>query len=501
MGEPFLLALATKSVTATLPAVLLVILWWKRGQVSWTRDVRPLIPWFAMALAAGLFTAWAERRLIGAEGSAFDLSAGQRLLLAGRVIWFYLGKLIWPAQLVFVYPRWPAPTWGAAWAAGLGGAVAATSALWLIRGRCRGPLAGWLFFVGSLFPALGFFNVYPFLFSYVADHFQYLASLGIIATAAAGSTALLARASASVRRGGGIAGVLLLAGLALLSNRQSRVYRDSETLYRATLALNPECWMACNNLAVELAKSPAGVPEALGQYEQALRLNPAYVEAHNNYANLLATLPGRGPEALAHYEQALHLRPDFIDARVNLANELTKLPGRLPEALAHYEAVLRLVPGFAEVHYSLANALARMPGRLPEAVAHYEQALRLKPGLAQAHVNLANELAKLPGRLPEALAHYEQALRIDPTLVGAHYDLAVQLSELPGREADAMHHLEEALRLRPDYAKAHNNLAVLYARQGRLDAARQHWERALQLDPHYDDARRNLELLRKRQQP
>ena len=495
----FLLAVATKSVTATLPAALLVVLWWKRGRLSWRHDFRPLIPWFVVAVAAGLVTIWAERTLIGAEGAAFDLSAGQRVLLASRAIWFYLGKLIWPAPLVFVYPRWQV-TAGAGWLAGVGGVVAVTVACWSFRRRSRGLLAGWLFFVGSLFPVLGFFNIYPFLFSYVADHFQYLASLGVIAAAVAGLEALRATASSPIGRGGRIAGALLLAGLTLLSHRQSRLYRDSATLYRATLAANPACWMARNNLGVELAATPAGVPEALAQYEAALRLNPAYAEAHVNYANLLTALPGREAEALAHYEEALRLRPDFIGARLNLANLLVKLPGRRGDALAQYESVLRHAPGFAEAHYSLANALAQMPGRGPEALAHYDQALRLKPDLAQAHVNLANELAKLPGRLPEALAHYEQALRLDPGLATAHYDLAVQLSELPGREADALRHFQEALRLRPDYAKAHNDLGVLLARQGRFDQARQQWERALQLDPHCDDARRNLDLLRQRQQ-
>lgn len=497
----FLLALGAKSVTATLPAALLVVLWWKRGQLSWKRDVRPLIPWFFVAVVAGFFTAWAERKLIGAEGAAFDLAAGQRLLLAGRVIWFYLGQLIWPANLMFVYPRWDMAAAGAGWLAGPAAALAVTLVLWSVRERCHGLLAGWLFFVGSLFPVMGFFNVYPFVFSYVADHFQYLASLGVIATAAAGIARLVTRGSPLVRGSGWVMGSLLIIGLALLSNRQSRLYRNSESLYRATLALNPACWMAHNNLAVELAKSPAGVREALEHYEQALRFNPDFAETHNNYANLLATLPGRGPEALTHYEQALRLRPDFAEAHANFANELAKLPGRMPEALAHYEEVLRLAPGFAEMRYNLANLLAQIPGRASDAVAQYEQALRLKPDFVQAHVNLANELAKLPGRMPEALAHYEQALRLDPGLAGAHYDLAVQLSELPGREADAFHHFEEALRLKPDYAKAHNNLAILYARQGRLEEARKHWETALQLDPNYEDARRNLDLLRKRQRP
>jgi len=468
----FLLALGSKTVTATLPAALLLVFWWQRGRLSGKRDIAPLLPWFVLAAVAGLFTAWVERKVIGAQGAPFALSALERLLLAGRVVWFYLGKLVWPAGLTFVYPHWQVVATRLEWWAGLGGVVAVTAALCLVHRRARGSPArvattghaGWLLFNGSLFPVLGFFNIYPFLFSYVADHFQYLASLGIIATAVPGSARWLARGPPAMRAGARAAAVLLVAALALLSNRQSRGYRDSGTLYRTTLALNPECWMARVNLAVELAQSPAGVPEALRLYAEALRLNPANAEGHNNYGNLLATLPGRASEALAHFEEALHLRPDFADAHANYANLLATLPGRTPDALAQYAEALRLAPGTAEVHYSLANALARIPGRMPEALAEYELALRLKPDFAQAH-----------------------------------YNLAVQLSAIPGCETEARHHYEEALRLRPGDAKAHNDLGVLDARQGRFDEAKAHWEKALQLDPAYDDPRRNLELLRRRQ--
>jgi tetratricopeptide (TPR) repeat protein len=497
----FILALATKTVTATLPAALLVVLWWRNGKLHWRRDVVPLIPWFVAAAAAGLCTVWIERKLIGAEGAAFDLSAGQRVLLAGRVIWFYLGKLAWPADLTFIYPHWDVPAAAAGWYGYLGGALAVTAGLWLIRQRSRGPLAGWLYFVGSLAPVLGFFNVYPFQFSYVADHFQYLASLGIITIAAAGIASVLAQASPRARVGGRIFCALLIAGLAVMSNLQSSTYRDSETLYRTTLERNPACWMAQINLATELVKSPAGVPEALIHYEEALRIRPANAEAHNNLANELVKLPGRMPEALVHFERALQLDPTFVEAHVNLANALATLPGRMPEALAHYGQALRINPSNAEVHYCLANTLTTIPGRTTEAVAEYEQTLRIRPDYAEAHDNLAGLLAKLPGRRPEALAHYEEALRLKPGLAKTHYNLAVALETLPGREAEVLAHYQEALRLNPDYAEAHNNLAVLFARGGQLDQARQHWETALKLKPGYEDPRRNLELLQRMTRP
>ena len=184
----FVLALLTKTVTATLPAALLVVFWWKRGRLDWKRDVYPLLPWFALGAAAGLFTAWVERKFIGAEGPDFTLSLLERCLVAGRVIWFYFGKLVWPQDLVFIYPHWtidPGVWWQYLFPLG---ALALLAMLCLVARRRRGPLAAFLFFIGTLFPVLGFLNVYPFVYSYVADHFQYLASLGLIVPLAAGTT-------------------------------------------------------------------------------------------------------------------------------------------------------------------------------------------------------------------------------------------------------------------------------------------------------------------------
>jgi protein O-mannosyl-transferase len=490
----FLLALGTKSVTATLPAALLVVLGWRQGQLHLRRDVAPLLPWLAIGAGAGWFTSWIERTQIGAHGAAFDLTLAQRVLLAGRVIWFYLGKLAWPADLCFIYPHWPAPS--LSWVGGILATAALTLALWLLRKRQPGPLAAWLFFVGTLTPVLGFLKIYPFLFSYVADHFQYVAMLGVLAAAAIGVTTLLARASTTVRAAGWTGLGVVLAALAIRSHTQSGDYRDSETLYRATLSRNPSCWMAQNNLAAALAEATAGIPEALRLYASALALRPDYAEAHNNLGNLLAHLPGRGTEALAHFEEALRLQPDFAEAHVNLANALIRIPGRTADALAHYERAIQLQPGNAAARLCLANALAGIPGRAAEARAEYEIALELQPEFPEARDSFAGFLLRTPGEESEALAQYQVALRENPRLARTHYNLAVALERIPGRAEEARAHYEEALRLKPDYAEAHNNLGIADAKAGRLESAREHWERALRLRPGYEDALRNLERLR-----
>src|ERR1051326_8157510 len=275
----FAAAILTKSVTATLPAALLVILWWKRGSLSWNRDVLPLVPWFAIGMGGGLVTAWVERRFLGAVGNGFAFSAVQRSLIAGRAVWFYLSKLLWPHDLMFIYPRWDVREsiwWQYLFPAGV---IVLFVAAWLIRSKSRTPLAAALFFVGSLFPALGFVNVYPFIFSFVADHFQYLPSMGVIALAAALCRKKWLRV-----------GAIVTAGIfAILTWINCAKYVDVETLYQTTIRQNETCWMCYNNLGV-IRLSQNQLPEAKGNFEAALQIRPKYSEALYNLANVLISM-------------------------------------------------------------------------------------------------------------------------------------------------------------------------------------------------------------------
>ena len=264
----FVCALLSKTVTATLPAALLLVLWWQRGRLDWRRDVLPLIPWFVAAAIAGAFTVWFEHDIIGARGADFTLSVVERLLLAGRVIWFYFaqarsGRQISisciragrstrqrhgsicipiaavamaialgvvarrhpafapPSQTASVFAKAPADrrSLGGGWSAGR-----------------RGPLAGYLFFVGTLVPVLGFVNVFPFMFSYVADHFQYLASLGVIVPVASVLAMSTERFGPAMQR---VLAAGVIVTLGVLTWNRSAVYRDAETLYRDVIRQNP----------------------------------------------------------------------------------------------------------------------------------------------------------------------------------------------------------------------------------------------------------------------
>ena len=284
----FGLGMFCKTAIAPLPVVLLAIFWWQRGKISWKRDLIPLWPFFVVAIPLGLFTAWVERRFIGASGESFNFGLIERCLIAGRAFWFYLGKLFWPFDLIFIYPRWEISSsiwWQFLFPAA---ALLLFGVLFALHKRWRGPLAGILIFAMMLSPALGFFNVFPFIYSFVADHFQYLAGVAVITLAAAGAT--IAAKKLLPAQVGMILSFALLAGLATLTWQQGRNYADKETLYHSILAKNPECWMAHNNLAIVL-EGKGETAEAITHYERAAQLHPRYVQARNNLAWIMATSP------------------------------------------------------------------------------------------------------------------------------------------------------------------------------------------------------------------
>jgi Flp pilus assembly protein TadD len=437
----FVLGLLSKTTAATLPAALLVIFWWQRGKLSWRRDVLPLLPFFVLGAATGVFTAWVERKLIGADGANFAFSFVERCLIAGRAIWFYLGKLFWPAELIFIYPRWHVSS--AVWWQYLfpAAALLLLAGLWAVRRRWRAPLAALLFFVGTLFPALGFFNVFPFIYSFVADHFQYLASLGVIALASAGVALLLERWRLWNHPVGHALCLTLLVSLAALTWLQSQMYGSIDELFRTTIARNPACWMAYNNLGV-IVRLQGKLDEAAACFRKSLELNPDNVQAYDNLGITL-TLRGRLDEAEVYFRKALQLRPRYGDSYAGLGN-LFSARGQFDKAIANYQKAVDFKPGHAEAHNNLGAALAAR-GRLSEAIDHLQKSLEIRPDNAETHHNLGTALANC-GRIDEAISHFQKAVE-----------------------------------LKDDYAEAHNNLGIALASRGQTDAATAQYQKALDL--------------------
>jgi tetratricopeptide (TPR) repeat protein len=470
----FAAALLSKSVAASLPAAILVAFWWK-GRLSW-RSAAPLAPWFCLSAAAAVVTPWVESKFVGAYGPAFDLRWIDRILIAGRAPWFYLGKIVWPADLVFIYPRWrldAADAWQYVYALA---AALALGALWALRGRARGPLAAALLFVGTLFPALGFINVYPFVFSFVADHFQYLAAAMMISALSAGASILSGRWLAGRGKAAGAAALCVGAALACLTWRQCGKYHDIETFYRSILERNPSSWLAHDNLGVVLVQR-RHLEEAVGHYQEAIRLNPDYPQAYNNYGNVLAQ-EGRFAEAAEEYAGALRARPSFAAAEYNWGNAMNDA-GRYWQAELHLRNALRIQPDYPQAHYALANALANS-GRIGAAVPEYGEALRLEPDYPEAHANLGLALAQ-QGNWAEALAQITEAVRLRPGYAEAHAYLGFALAG-SGRYEEALSAYGQALQIGLNNADLHYQMGLALRKLGRADEARAEFAEAKRME-------------------
>jgi tetratricopeptide (TPR) repeat protein len=489
----YVLALLSKTVTASMPAVLLVIYWWKRGSVT-RRDFARLAPFFAVGLALAALTVWMEKEHVGAKGEAWDLSPIERLLIAGRALWFYAGKLAWPHPLVFFYPRWTVDA--SAWwqylfpAAALGVMVL----LWRARNRIgRGPLAAVLVFAGVLTPALGFFNVYPFLFSFVADHFQYHASIALMAAAAA---ALVLSARHLLPRSPWVvplAAAAVLLPLAVLARSKTAVYRDLVSLYADTIASNPTAWAAHLNLGYCLQQE-SNFEEAAAHYREALRINPQFAPLHIRLGTVLF-LSGKTDESTAELNRALAGNLDDLNrstAHVHLGIMLNA-QGRFDDAIAHFRNALALRPNasVALFHYGIA---LEARGELKSGIQKVRESLAINPNSALAQNRLGTMLASF-GKVEEAVAPLETAVRLQPLNAGFHENLAAALITR-GDLMAAENHLRQAIQLDPRSADAHYFLGVVFAHRADLSSAIAQYQAALKIDPAHAEAAANLKKAR-----
>ena len=363
-----LFALCAKSTACTLPAALLLILWLKKKPIR-VRTLLDIAPFAGLALGVGLLAIWWEKYHQGTRMLA-SLAPLDRLLIASRAVWFYLGKIFWPAKLTFIYPQWQIDATNPIAYLWLIAAILLIAAICYARRHFgRGVEVAILFFLTTLAPLLGFIMLYTFRYTFVADHYQYLASIGPIALVSAG---LVTFGRSSENRRWLVAGasVAILICLELLTWRQSATYRDAETLWRTTISKNPDCWMAYNNLGVlEVQKDE--INEAIDNYERSLRLHPDYPEAHYNLGSALLQ-KGQIDEAIEQCEKALKLQPSDPDAHVVLGNAFMAKQD-IDRAISQYEQALNLHPEDSNAHYNLGMAL-QQKGETERAAGEFEKA-------------------------------------------------------------------------------------------------------------------------------
>ena len=513
----------SKSIVVTLPVALLIWHWWKQGRVTAT-DLWRLVPFFAVGLviAVGDLSFYQS-----VEPLSLGYSLAERTLIAARALWFYAGKLLWPTNLAVVYPLWDIRVadplaWGY-----LIAAVALAVALWHFRPQIgRGPLAGALFFAVTLSPVLGFVDYRYMQYAFVADRFQYLAGIGVMAVVIGAATFGVCRLSNLWQKGamGGAAVVVVVLGL--LTWRQANIWRDDETLNRHITALNPQARNAHFNLGQTLYQQ-GRYEEALAAYRVAAEQAPDDFEIHANLGWVLNAL-GRFEEAETHLRRVLTLNPQERDARLNLGATLYE-QRRYEEALAVTRVTIEQNPDFPEGHINLGvifNALGRFEeaekhlrhalalnpqnvalfqrlaealtpqGRYEEAIDVLAEATALTPDSTQAaklHF-LMGETARENGQPEAAAEHYKHALELDPHHWEALHWLATLRAEQQ-RYDEMLELLQRLLALHPNDAATYSNMGIALFYLGRNDEALKSFDQALSLDPTLESARANREAV------
>ncbi|MDQ5979167.1 MAG: protein O-mannosyl-transferase [Verrucomicrobiota bacterium] len=405
----FLGGLMSKPSVVTLPLVLLALDFWPLRRLSlhpapgWGAAHRGVLmeklPFFLLSAVIAVVTI---RMQVAHNAFVLEVPLADRLGNAVVSVARYLGHVIWPPNLALFYEHpgaWPMLV--------VAGALTLVGTLTVLAWRRRGPmpwmLAGWVWFVAMLLPALGLLQVG---LQAMADRFTYLPILGLqLAVFGALDRMTL---PARLRTACALAIVAACAGLTW---RQQGFWRDSETLYQRAIAVDP---------------------------------SSSHAEAFLSYTYQEA---GKLEQAERHARRALELSPDNHWALLTLAN-VQGQTGRLSDAIATYQRLTDLDPGYARGHY-LRGLLLMQLGRLPEAETSLARAAEVLPDSSQARLSLAEVLAR-QRKFAEAAAAYEAVIALRPASAEAHAGLGY-MRALTGRREDAIRHWEEALRLQPDF--------------------------------------------------
>ncbi|MGC4073947.1 MAG: tetratricopeptide repeat protein [Nibricoccus sp.] len=476
------LALFSKTTACTFPAAQLLVLWLLRKPIDLKRWAQ-VAPFVAMGIVMGVVSIWWERNHQGTVGDTYTIGWMERFLVAGRAVWFYLGKLLWPANLTFNYPLWDiraGDPFAYLWL--LAGCAAAVAIYFARRFAGRSVEVAAVFFVATLVPMIGFFMMYTFRYTFVADHYQYVAMLGPAALFAAGLHRALDAVGGRRRAVLPLVCAALVLALGTLTWRQARMYEDLETLWRVTVERNPDSHMGHNNLgAIYLGRGQ--IDDAIRHFERALEILPSHGNAHGNLGHALME-KGRFDAALASFQKSVEVEPTNAKAHSDLGYALLQA-GRLDDAIAHCEKAVAIEPKAAEAQNML-SVVYLQAGRLDDAIAHAREALRLQAGFAEAHHNLALGLSR-HGQLEPATAHFQSALKIAPDFTDAHLNFGYTLLAV-GRADEAIGHFRRAAELQPQSARILASLGGALCQTGRADEGLAILRQVLEREPDFVDA-------------
>ncbi|MBN1901565.1 tetratricopeptide repeat protein [Candidatus Sumerlaeota bacterium] len=377
----FLAALLTKSMTVTLPGALFLWILAKNRKIT-LRDIGYL---FSFAFIA-LVIAWSDAHFAQSrEIVAFDFSLGERLKIASHAVFFYMGKLFFPFNLITFYPRWNFNSGSLFSYLPVFLLLATLVSLFLARRHSRAPLFLFLFYLLTLSPVLGFVNFYFMTFSFVADRYQYLASASLLFLFSMGAGRLFDLLKKDKSRAFLVFKFLVISFLSILTFFQASLYKNNVALFQHNVKINPKAWAAHNNLGVEY-QNQGKFDLAIQHYKTALEINPRFMDAHNNLGILIAQ-NGQLDDALYHFQTALSIKPNDARTFANLGI-LYSMKKDYEKAVSSLESSLQIDPSLSSAAFNLALVYIRM-GKQDKAAFYLKKTLEIDPSHHGANAKLA----------------------------------------------------------------------------------------------------------------
>ncbi len=445
----YVLSLLAKTDACAIPVVLLFVQGWKRWPLR-RRDVLLLIPWLLFGFLAALMTIHIEHGQAGAHGHIFHFTIPQHLIIAGKDLWFYPFKLFWPWPMMEVYPRWHlhhVALWQ--WIFPLS-AFAVPLILLALSGKIgRGPFVGVAVYGLLISPLLGFIAFYTEIYTFVADHYQYLACIGIIILVTQTAAWILDQAAepshdapadssapgdhaaqaqpgmvghSSSRLAIAVSALVLLI-LGSITWAQSEVYTPPLRVWTHDLKYNPTCWVAMEQVGTHDFVH-GRMAEGLALLHKANQLS------HGEDLVVTSDL-GDAYRALHQYARAIpYYRRSLDDAGIQPPTirhlvECYEALGDWHQAYADMLRAVKLLPHSVVLQTQLADILsaARHPKR---AIPHYQIAIKYEPTDTKALFGLAQALTRL-GHWRQAIPYFKRALHVSPAFGQGHFAYGVGL--------------------------------------------------------------------------
>jgi tetratricopeptide (TPR) repeat protein len=456
----FALGLMSKPMLVTLPCVLLLCDFWplqRFGSERWRKLILEKLPFLGLAMASSVITFFVQRK--GGAVSSLDLIP-LKLRLANATLGYgrYLGKTLWPDDLAIPYPFY-----------GDLSEFEVVGTILILFGLTAGTLllarqkpylmVGWLWFIGTLVPVIGIIQVGN---QSMADRYTYVPLIGIFIAATWAAYDVFLRFPRGLLPLCSM-GVAILCACAFATSQQLSYWRNAESLFRHSLAITSDNYIAHNYLANALALQ-GKLDEALAHYEACLKISPKYPDGHNNMA--FALVKGhRYDEAIAQYEIALSLAPEHLFARNNLGMLAAQI-GKYPLAEQQFSELVRLQPEVESTRYNLANALIAQ-GKFAEAIPHLEELLRGNPRDVEVRQKLALSLAHV-SRAGEAEQNFSEVIREKPNDADAQYFLGLT-RVMQKKSHQAIGPFRKAIQLKPEWPVPLNDLAWILATHPRSE--------------------------------